>query len=83
MQIKRFTGSDMRQAMRRARDTFGLGAVMLSNRTLAEQVPEDLHPAPSQDQVSRIVAIMQGVDIGEANDPVTRTISGMAAHAHG
>ena len=38
MKIKRFTGSDMRQAIRKVRDALGPDAVILSNRTLDEGV---------------------------------------------
>jgi flagellar biosynthesis protein FlhF len=38
MKIKRFTGTDMRQAIRKVRDTLGPDAVILSNRTLDEGV---------------------------------------------
>ena len=38
MKIKRFTGTDMRQAIRKVRDALGPDAVILSNRTLADGV---------------------------------------------
>ncbi|MBI1425388.1 MAG: flagellar biosynthesis protein FlhF [Gammaproteobacteria bacterium] len=38
MKIKRFTGSDMRQAIRKVRDALGPDAVILSNRTVDEGV---------------------------------------------
>jgi flagellar biosynthesis protein FlhF len=38
MKIKRFTGTDMRQAIRKVRDALGPDAVILSNRSLAEGV---------------------------------------------
>jgi len=38
MKIKRFTGTDMRQAIRKVRDALGPDAVILSNRTLDEGV---------------------------------------------
>jgi flagellar biosynthesis protein FlhF len=38
MKIKRFTGTDMRQAIRKVRDALGPDAVILSNRTLEDGV---------------------------------------------
>lgn len=38
MKIKRFTGTDMRQAIRKVRDALGPDAVILSNRTIEEGV---------------------------------------------
>jgi len=38
MKIKRFTGSDMRQAIRKVRDTLGEDAVILSNHKVADGV---------------------------------------------
>ncbi|MBI3560799.1 MAG: flagellar biosynthesis protein FlhF [Gammaproteobacteria bacterium] len=38
MKIKRFSGSDMRQAIRKVRDALGADAVILSNRKVAEGV---------------------------------------------
>jgi len=38
MKIKRFTGTDMRQAIRKVRDALGPDAVILSNRTIDEGV---------------------------------------------
>ena len=38
MKIKRFTGSDMRQAIKHVRDALGEDAVILSNQTTADGV---------------------------------------------
>jgi len=69
MKIKRFTGSDMHQVIRKGQDTFGPNAVILLKRTQAEVV-EGIHGV-----LADAVNVFRGVSL----DGCILTV----AHAHG